>query len=496
MKKLLYFFSLIILALGLVSCGGAGGSSTPPVTYSIAGTTTAGATVDLTGTSTASTLADVNGSYSFNTLAAGNYTVTPSLSGYTFSPASKAVSIGNAAVTGVDFSATLTNPPTYSISGNVSGSVQAGVTITLTPGNSSTVTDSGGNYLFAGVTNGAYTVTPSVAGNPTFTPANASVTVNGANVNSVNFTTPIPVLATGKLLYPCPMAICKKDLSTGVESVVWGAYNVYPDTIVPYRTGSNVAYVGGNVGGIVGMSLSTLSNVGSISGMGMLATNCTSYPQGIFDISPLGDFVAIASYCTPIGLAARSDIFLVKTDGSLFWSRVTSDADIDYAPVIGGVDAVTGNVTVLYISEKSGVLGIWKQVVDPVADMLVGTQVLLANNIIDGAGSYTYPYNLIHGDRAMSVNSSYTQLAFMKRVGGMSHIIVMPLAGGAEIDLGIGTNPYWTLDGSNKILYTANNALWVINPDGSGKASVPTPSNLSIGSYYGLGKVVFGPAGF
>ena len=47
--------------------------------------------------------------------------------------------------------------------------------------------DANGNYSFTGLANGSYTVTPSKTGY-TFSPANQSVTVNGANVTAVNFT--------------------------------------------------------------------------------------------------------------------------------------------------------------------------------------------------------------------------------------------------------------------------------------------------------------------
>jgi hypothetical protein len=53
---------------------------------------------------------------------------------------------------------------------------------------SATVTaDGSGNFSFTGLANGNYTVTPSRSGY-TFSPASQSVTVNGANVTSVNFT--------------------------------------------------------------------------------------------------------------------------------------------------------------------------------------------------------------------------------------------------------------------------------------------------------------------
>ncbi len=64
------------------------------------------AAVILTGAQNLSVTADSAGNYSFFRLHAGNYIVTPSLSGYVFSPASQSVTIGSAGVSSVNFSAT------------------------------------------------------------------------------------------------------------------------------------------------------------------------------------------------------------------------------------------------------------------------------------------------------------------------------------------------------------------------------------------------------
>lgn len=86
-----------------------------------------------------------------------------------------------------------TTPATYSISGAVSGATLAGVTINLTgAATASATTDAGGNYSFASLDNGSYTVTPSKTGYM-FNPANSAVSVSGANVSGTNFT------ATGQL---------------------------------------------------------------------------------------------------------------------------------------------------------------------------------------------------------------------------------------------------------------------------------------------------------
>jgi hypothetical protein len=86
--------------------------TTGTVTYSISGTVsgavTSGVTMNLTGAATATTTTITGGTYTFSGLANGSYTVTPSLSGYTFSPTSLAVTISGANQTGKNFTATST----------------------------------------------------------------------------------------------------------------------------------------------------------------------------------------------------------------------------------------------------------------------------------------------------------------------------------------------------------------------------------------------------
>ncbi len=78
--------------------------------YTISGTVSgdvhSGVTMTLSGDGSYITLTDSGGNYSFSGLVNGSYTVTPSNSGYTFTPTSKNVTVSEADVTGVDFIST------------------------------------------------------------------------------------------------------------------------------------------------------------------------------------------------------------------------------------------------------------------------------------------------------------------------------------------------------------------------------------------------------
>ena len=79
---------------------------------------------------------------------------------------------------------------TFSISGTITsgGAPLTGVTVTLSGAATRRITtNASGNYIFSAIRDGSYTVTPSKAGY-SFSPANRSVTVNGASVTDQDFT--------------------------------------------------------------------------------------------------------------------------------------------------------------------------------------------------------------------------------------------------------------------------------------------------------------------
>ena len=191
-------------------------------TQSISGTISpvtggSGATVTLSGAAGASTTANSAGNYTFTGLANGNFAVTPSRTGYTFSPTTQAVTVNGANVTGLNFAATAVQ--TLSISGTITPAAGgSGATVTLSgSASANTTSNSSGNYTFSGLANGAYTVTPSNAGY-TFAPVNHSVTINGTNVGAVNF------IATAQLAHSAALSWAAST------SAVFG-YNVYRGTV-------------------------------------------------------------------------------------------------------------------------------------------------------------------------------------------------------------------------------------------------------------------------
>jgi len=158
----------------------------------------------LGGVSTATTTTDSGGFYTFTGLDNGIYTITPTRTGYTFSPTSSAQTVSGANISGVHFTATQVQAGSYSISGQVTSndSGLSAVTLALSGASSATTTtNASGNYTFTGLDNGSYTVTPSRTGF-TFSPTSSPQTVSGADITAVNFTTTAGPSAL--IVVPCP----------------------------------------------------------------------------------------------------------------------------------------------------------------------------------------------------------------------------------------------------------------------------------------------------
>jgi hypothetical protein len=397
---------------------------------------------------------------------------------------------------------TTTSPPpaaAYTVSGTVSGSVIAGVTITATPGGVAAVTDDSGNYVLKNLPAGSYAVTSSYSG-VTFTPASKTVTVSNGAVTGVNFSDPLQVLKEDTLLYPCPNAVCQKDLITGDEAVAVTPLATYgqeqPVNVVPFRSGDRIAFVGYNTNGTWVSSLTPGSTpIFAIDGNTNLTADCYSAGDlSSFDVAHTvtdGDIAVVPVECSSPGGGAGVNIFVVKMDGSSYFIRITDDQKISSSPVFAGVNSTTGVLSVLYIISpfvKGAEPGdssdsvIWRQEVNTMSTpSLVGAPTIFATKVVDDA-------------RGLSVNAARTKVAFVRSVRGGHHIFVKGLAkdSAPAVDLGPGDNPYWSLQqigSSSLILYSKDGQLYAVSPDGTRRFSVPTPSN----PWGALVNVVFAP---
>ena len=166
-------------------------SGTHAISGTVSGAVQEGVAMTLSDASTGTATTGANGAYSFSNLHNGTYVITPVLTGYTFSPPNHTVLINNADQPGQNFTATAIVPGTFTISGTVtnsSGSVESGVTMSLSGGSIQTATThTDGTYRFGNLHNGTYIITPVLAGY-TFSPPYSTVHINNADPLSQNFT--------------------------------------------------------------------------------------------------------------------------------------------------------------------------------------------------------------------------------------------------------------------------------------------------------------------
>ncbi|SRR6266540_1248321 len=164
-------------------------SKTHVISGTVGGAPADGVIVTLaSGTGTPSaTLTDATGRYTFTGVLDGTYTITPSKPGFVFSPAELDVTVSGSDLSGQDFTASV---PTHAISGSVVGAAVEGVTVTLwssLTGSLVTTTDAAGHYVFAGLYDGFYQVTPSKSGYY-LSPSSFSLTLSGSDVTLPDIT--------------------------------------------------------------------------------------------------------------------------------------------------------------------------------------------------------------------------------------------------------------------------------------------------------------------
>ena len=389
--------------------------------YSISGTVSgavqAGVTINLTGASSASTTTAAEGTYALSSLANGNYTVTPVMAGYTFNPTSLSITISGANATGKNFTATSVGV-SYSISGMVSGAVQAGVTINLTGASSaSTTTAAGGTYTLSGLANGNYTVTPVMAGY-TFTPTTKSVTVSGINVFGCDFT----AQSTQTLHAITAFTIPNQKGSTVINEVVHTI-----TVIMPF--GTNVSALVPTIT-IEGASVSPLSGV---------ANNFTS-PQ---------TYTVTAVNATTQGYIVTAPV----NNGIIAFAKPNGTIE-----PLGAVDMDTGTDKTFTIKPDTGY---------HIADVLVDT--VSKGEVASYTFSNVIANHTITATFAVDVGTYYISGTVS---GAVQQGVTLTLSGAASSKITSGADGAFT--------FTASNGSYTVTPSLSGYTFTPSSRNIAI----------------
>jgi hypothetical protein len=123
-------------------------------------------------------------------VADGNYSITPSYTGYTFDPPLSSFTMAGADKNNIDFTGTGTGGGGHSVSGTITdgaGDPVSGLNLLLPPSSNAAMSDGVGHYQFNGVVDGSYTITPEAIGGRSYKPSTIPVTVAGANVTGKDF---------------------------------------------------------------------------------------------------------------------------------------------------------------------------------------------------------------------------------------------------------------------------------------------------------------------
>jgi hypothetical protein len=218
-NKILLYFLMMMFLVATVGTGCSNKDDAPPAatTYTISGVVSGGiavgVTINLTGATTATTTTATGGTYSFTGLSNGTYTVTPVLANYTFAPTSTAIVVNGSNMT-ADFVATYNTSTKYTITGTVSGAVEAGVKITLSgDATGETTTLTGGTYSFTNLVSGNYTVTPYLSGY-SFAPTHRDIALS-ANSTGNDFTATAAPFTQADLIGTWNVHMLKTGSSTG-----------------------------------------------------------------------------------------------------------------------------------------------------------------------------------------------------------------------------------------------------------------------------------------
>ena len=355
--KALIMLLCMLCMFSLAACSGSSnttsvgsGTSTISGTVFSGGAFLPGATVTLSGTSTGTTTTDANGNYSFTGATNGNYVLTPSKTGYSFTSVSTLVTINSADVNSQNFIATATPATTYSISGTITlNSVgQPGVIVALTgAATGAAITDASGNYSFAGLQNGSYTVTPAIGGY-SFSPGNASVTVNNANVTGKNFT------ASGVVSVPMSASAYNAVVNTAITVTATfpssenGKTATFSSTGGGSLTSSTVTIAGGTATTFFSSTTPGTFNINVVESLyaGGISVTITATPASTYSISGTITLNSVGQSGVMVALTGvATGAAITDASGNYSFAGLLNGS-YTVTPAIGGYSFTPGNASV------------------------------------------------------------------------------------------------------------------------------------------------------
>ncbi len=455
-------------------------------TFTISGTISGaggnGATVNLTGAATATVTATSTGAYTFTGLANGAYTVTPSKTGFTFTPASAAVTVSGANAT-ANFAT-----QTFTISGTISGAGGSGATVNLTGAATATVTaNPAGVYSFTGLLNGSYTVTPSKTGF-TFTPASRAVTISSANATAnfatVTYTISGTISGTGgngatvRLTGTSTASTTASTTGTYSFSVTNGSY-----TVTPSKTGftfspASTAVTINSANATANFATQTFTISGTISGAGGNAATVR---------------LTGAATATVTASAAGAYTFSGLTNGS--YTVTPSKTGFNFTPASAAVTISSANATANFATLTFTISGTISGTGGNGATVqLTGAATATVTANASGAysftglanGSYTVTpsktgYAFTPTNRAVTISAANATASFATQTFTISGTISGVGISGVTVRLTGSATATATSNTLGTYSFTGlTNGTYTITPSKTGRAYTPTSRTTSL----------------
>ena len=427
----------------------------PATTYTISGNAgVAGASLDYTDVTTKTVTADGAGDYSFTVSNNWSGTVTPSLTGYTFSPASRDYTDVLLDQTGQDYTATAI---TYTISGNAGVS---GASLGYTDSTPQTaIADGVGDYSFEVSYNWSGTVTPALAGY-TFSPASRDYTDVLLDQTGQDYSTTATIYTISG--------------NAGVPGASLDYTDITPKTAIADGVGNYTFEVSYNWSGIV-----TPSKTGYT-----FSPVSTEYTDVLSDQT--GQDYTATMIQIPTNLIASDGKYTDRVQ--LNWTASGADSyDLFRATSAGGTKIMLGSPTVNSFADNTAIPGItyyywvkgchesncsafsayntgWRKLSPPVnikaSDGTYTTKVQLTWNTASGASIYKiYRATRLAGAKTFLASRTGTSFADTTATPGLTYF-------------------YWVraCKGTRCSLYSAPNTGWR-------KLSPPTNLQASDGTY-------------
>ena len=408
-------------------------------------------TLSRSGATDLTTLTATGGAFRIDGAVDGVYTLTPSLAGYSFTPASTTVTVAGAAVTGQAFTS---KALTYAVSGTVSGDVKAGVIFTLV-GNGKSLsgtTDGTGAFSIAGATNGAYTLTPSLTGY-TFSPASTTVTVSGAAVAGQSFVSKTVASAATNAV----SGTVSGDIKAGVAFTLDGNGKSLPGT-----TDATGAF------SIAGVADGTYTLKPTLAGYAFMPATRTVTVAGAAVTGQ--DFGGVT-----LGWKARS-----PTGSNELWRSIASSSNGKYLAVvaIGSSPHASSDYGATWRAASSTGSNIWSSV------SISGDGKYLAASRVPGSlyTSDNYGSTLQERKSGVLTNSQYWNSIAMSKDGKC----LVAVAGSDYIYMSCDSGANWEIRNSGVL---ANAMSWrsaAISADGSFVAAVVNNGHVYISSNSGV----------